>query len=167
MGKIVLTCAKQSGGAAGGGLSAHIERQIWDAEQQKMVEFRPDSVKHPELTKLNKEYILPKGMGRSEAIEKRVKEAGIARAIRANQVRALCFIFTSDKATMDEIVKQGRFDEFAHACIDFLKQECGSENVVGACAHFDENTAHLHVSVVPIVEGPAPKGGKTKCGNGV
>lgn len=69
MGKIVLTCAKQTGGAAGGGLSAHIERQIWDEEQQKMVEFRPNSVKHPELTKLNKEYILPKGMGRSDALD--------------------------------------------------------------------------------------------------
>ena len=162
MGKIVLTCAKQRGGAAGGGLSAHIERQIWDAEQQKMVEFRPKSVKHPELTKQNKEYILPKGIGRSEAIEKRIKEAGIARAIRANQVRALCFLFTSDMATMDEIVRQGRFDEFAQACIDFLKQECGAKNVVGACAHFDENTAHLHVSVVPIVEGPTLERADTK-----
>lgn len=162
MGKIVLTCAKQSGGAAGGGLSAHIERQIWDAEQQKMVEFRPDSVKHPELTKQNKEYILPKGMGRSEAVERRIKEAGITRAIRANQVRALCFLFTSDKATMDEIVRQGRFDEFTKACIEYAKKKFGAKNVVSACAHFDETTAHLHITVVPIVEGPAPERADTR-----
>lgn len=158
----VLTCAKQSGGAAGGGLSAHIERQIWDAEQQKMVEFRPKSVKHPEKTKQNKEYILPEGMGRSEAIEKRIKEAGITRAIRANQVRALCFLCTSDKVTMDKIVKQGRFDAYAQACIDYMKQEFGEDNVVSACAHFDETTAHLHITIVPIVEGAAPERADTK-----
>ena len=63
MGYAVFTCAKGKGGAAAeGGLSAHIERQIWDAKQQKMVDFLPKSVKHPELTELNKEYILPPGM---------------------------------------------------------------------------------------------------------
>lgn len=158
----VLTCAKQSGGAAGGGLSAHIERQIWDAEQKTMIEFRPASVKHPELTKTNKEYILPEGIGRSEAIEARIKEAGITRKIRADQTRCLCFLCTSDKATMDDIVKQGRFDDYAQACIDFMKEEFGAENVISACAHFDETTAHLHISVVPIINGPAPERADTK-----
>ena len=54
MGYAVFTCTKGKGGAAAeGGLSAHIERQIWDAKQQKMVKFIPKSVIHAELTVLN------------------------------------------------------------------------------------------------------------------
>lgn len=163
MGYAVFTCAKGKGGAAAeGGLSAHIERQIWDAKQQKMVPFMPKSVIHPELTELNKEYILPPGMSRSEAIEKRIKEAGITRKIRKDQVRCLALLFTSDKETMDKIVKAGRADEYADACIDFARMEFGDRNVVSAVAHYDETTFHLHVSVVPIVMGQAAERPDTK-----
>lgn len=40
-------------------------------KEHKMVPFVPKSVIHPELSYLNKEYLLHSGMGRSEAIEKR------------------------------------------------------------------------------------------------
>ena len=158
----VFTCAKQTGGAAGGGLSAHIERQTWDAEQHMMVEFRPKSVIHPKRTRLNKEYILPEGTSRGEAIEARIRKAGVTRKIKDSQVRALCFLCSSDKVAMDRIVAEGRFDDYAQACIDFLRQEVGKENVVSACAHFDETTAHLHVTVVPIVSGAAAERPDTK-----
>ena len=156
MGYAVFTCTKGKGGAAAeGGLSAHIERQIWDAKQQKMVKFIPKSVIHPELTVLNKEYLLTPDMSRSEAIERRIKEAGITRKIRKDQVRSLAFLFTSDKKTMEGIVKAGRADEYASACIDFARLEFGDKNVVSAVSHYDETTFHLHVTVVPIVMGQA------------
>lgn len=156
MGYAVFTCTKGKGGAAAeGGLSAHIERQIWDAKQQKMVKFLPKSVIHPELTVLNKEYLLTPDMSRSEAIERRIKEAGITRKIRKDQVRSLAFLFTSDKKTMEGIVKAGRADEYASACIDFARLEFGDKNVVSAVSHYDETTFHLHVTVVPIVMGQA------------
>lgn len=52
-----------------------------------MMPFVPKSVIHPELSYLNKEYLLPPGMGRSEAIEKRIREAGITRKIRDDQAK--------------------------------------------------------------------------------
>lgn len=93
MGYAVFTCTKGKGGAAAeGGLSAHIERQIWDAKQQKMVKFIPKSVIHPELTIRNKEYLLTPDMSRSEAIERRIKEAGITRKfVRIRYVVLLFF----------------------------------------------------------------------------
>ena len=69
----VFTCKKPERGAADGGLSAHIDREKWDGKEHKMVPFVPKSVIHPELSYLNKEYLLPPGMGRSEAIEKRIR----------------------------------------------------------------------------------------------
>lgn len=55
----VSTCKKPKTGAADGGLSAHIDREKWDAKEHKMVPFVPDSVIHPELSCLNKKYLLP------------------------------------------------------------------------------------------------------------
>ena len=39
----VCTMKKQSGG--GGGLSAHIDREVYDAELDRMIPFRPASVR--------------------------------------------------------------------------------------------------------------------------
>lgn len=163
MGKAVFTCAKPNKGtAAGGGLSAHIERQVWDDRKKEMVPFRPKSVTHPELTYQNKEYILAQGVSRSEAIEQRIREAGITRKIRDNQVRCLAFLCTSDRESMDAIVAAGRADEYAQACIDFGRKTFGEKNVVSAVSHFDETTFHIHMSVVPIVAGQAAERPDTK-----
>ena len=158
----VLTCKKPKSGAAGGGLSAHIDRQKWDEKEHKMVPFVPKSVIHPELAHLNKEYLLPAGMGRSEAIEKRIKEASITRKIRADQAKFLAFVCSSDHETMQKIYDEGRFDEWVAANISFMQKTFGRENVVGCAAHMDELSYHLHITVVPIVMGQAAARPDTK-----
>lgn len=149
----VLTAQKQTG--SGGGLSAHIDRQRWDNEQKALVPYQPKSVTDAERTKLNQEYIMPPGMSRTEAIEQRIKEAKITRKIKDGAVKAICFICTSDHDKMKEIEKSGRIHDWAHDCIDYIRKTFGQENVVAAALHMDETTPHLHVTVVPIVEGQA------------
>ena len=51
----VCTMKKQSGG--GGGLSAHIDREVYDAELDRMIPFRPASVRDDSCTILNRECI--------------------------------------------------------------------------------------------------------------
>lgn len=84
-----------------------------------MVPFVPNSVIHPEMSHLNKEYFLPPGMGRTEAINKRIKEAGITRKIREGQVRFLAFLCTSDRETMLMIYNEGRWKAWVDANIAF------------------------------------------------
>ena len=151
----VFTCKKPNTGAADGGLSAHIDREKWDDRLHRMVPFVPKSVIHPELSHLNREYLLPPGMGRSEVIEKRIKEAGITRKIRADQAKFLAFVCTSDHETMQKIYDEGRFEAWVAANISFMKKTFGEENVVGCAAHMDEVSYHLHFTVVPIVMGQA------------
>lgn len=151
----VFTCKKPKTGAADGGLSAHIDREKWDDRQHRMVPFVPKSVIHPELSHLNREYLLPPGMGRTEAIEKRIKEAGITRKIRADQAKFLAFICTSDHETMQKIYDEGRWQAWVEANISFMQKTFGEENVVGCAAHMDEVSYHLHFTVVPIVMGQA------------
>lgn len=149
----VLTADKQTG--SGGGLSAHIDREKWDAEQSKLVPFVPQSVIHPQRSHLNKDYILQPGEGRTAAIERRICEAGITRKIRDDQVKAITFICSSDHEKMQELWKTNKIDEWAKDCIAYLQKKFGQENVVAAALHMDEYSPHLHVTVVPIVQGQA------------
>ena len=158
----VFTCKKPKTGAADGGLSAHIDREKWDGKEHKMVPFVPDSVIHPELSHLNKEYLLPPGMGRTEAINKRIMEAGITRKIRDDQAKFLAFLCTSDRETMLKIYNEGRWQAWVDANISFMQKTFGKENVVGCAGHMDEVTFHLHFTVVPILTGQAAERPDTK-----
>ena len=158
----VFTCKKPERGAADGGLSAHIDREKWDGKEHKMVPFVPKSVIHPELSHLNKEYLLPSGMGRSEAIEKRIREAGITRKIRDDQAKFLAFVCSSDSETMRKIYDEGRWQAWVDANISFMQKTFGRENVVACAGHMDEVTFHLHFTVVPILTGQAAERPDTK-----
>ena len=158
----VFTCKKPKTGAADGGLSAHIDREKWDGKEHKMVPFVPDSVIHPELSHLNKEYLLPPGMGRTEAINKRIMEAGITRKIRDDQAKFLAFLCSSDRETMLRIYNEGRWQAWVDANISFMQKTFGKDNVVGCAGHMDEVTFHLHFTVVPILAGQAAERPDTK-----
>lgn len=158
----VFRCKKPKTGAADGGLSAHIDREKCDGKEHKMVPFVPDSVIHSELSHLNKEYILPPSMGRTEAINKRIIEAGITRKIRDDQAKFLAFLCTSDRETMLQIYNEGRWQAWVDANISFMQKTFGKENVVGCAGHMDEVTFHLHFTVVPILMRQAAERPDTK-----
>lgn len=149
----VLTADKQTG--SGGGLSAHIDREVYDPLLQTMVLYQPKSVTRPERTRLNKEYILPPGKGRTAAINDRIRSAGISRSLRKDQVKALCFLCQSSPEKMKEIEEAGKLDEWVEDTLQWFYKKFGKENVVAATLHMDETTPHLHVTVVPIVQGQA------------
>lgn len=158
----VCTMKKQTGAA--GGLSAHIDREIWDEENQCMVPFRPASVRNDARTALNRECIeSAQKIGRTQAIWNRLQEAGFSRKkddkrddgkktrkIKEDAVIALCFVCTSDEETMKRLEAEGKLDEWIDATLEWFYKEFGKENVVSAVLHMDETTPHLHVTVVPI-----------------
>ena len=75
---VVLTMDKQTGNV--GGLSAHIDREVYDAKTDRMVSFRPKSVRDDSRTALNHECIeSAKKTGRTQAIWNRLREEGFSR----------------------------------------------------------------------------------------
>lgn len=156
----VFTIQKEAGTSGGGGMSAHIDRQVWDGS--KYVPFVPKSVIDQDRDRLNKDYLLPKGVGRSEAIANRLKEAGITRKVRKDQVRSFTIICQSSHIKMKEIENQGKLDEWAADCIAYCQKTFGAKNVVAAALHMGEKTPHLHITVVPIVHGEAKPRKPTK-----
>lgn len=160
----VCTMKKQSGG--GGGLSAHIDREVYDAELDRMIPFRPASVRDDSRTILNRECIESTVIiGRTQAIWNRLQEAGFSRKkddkkegkrktrkLKDNAVIALCFVCTSDEETMKKLEAEGKLDEWIKKTIGWFQKEFGKENVVSAVLHMDETTPHLHITVVPITD---------------
>ena len=158
----VCTMKKQTGAA--GGLSAHIDREVWDEENQCMVPFRPASVRDDARTALNRECIeSAQKIGRTQAIWNRLRDAGFSRKnddkrddgkktrkIKQDAVIAICFVCTSDEETMKKLEAEGKLDEWIDATLEWFYKEFGKENVVSAVLHMDETTPHLHVTVVPI-----------------
>lgn len=125
------------------GTTAHIERFIIPKNAA------------PTRTHLNRKLITyPDGIkDRSAAIQRRLEEAGLTRKIGNNQVRAIRINVSGTHEDMERIEKEGRLDEWCADNIRYFADLFGKENIVAAHLHRDEETPHIHVTLVPIVKG--------------
>lgn len=141
MGYAVLHLDKSSGNESS--MSDHIER--------KVIHPNVDSKR----VHLNKQLIdYPEGVSnRTEAIEHRIQNAGLSRKVGKNQVKVIRVLLTGSHDDMLELQQRGKLDNWCRDSIDWLEKTYGKENVVSATLHLDEQTPHIHASVVPIVQG--------------
>ncbi|MBR1556641.1 MAG: plasmid recombination protein [Prevotella sp.] len=77
--------------------------------------------------------------------------AGLKRKIGKNQVQAIRIVLTGTHADMEQIEQTGRLDEWCQDNLDWLRKTYGADNVVSAVLHMDEETPHIHATIVPIV----------------
>ena len=136
----VFNMRKPKGGLNSLGL--HIERR-----------HHPDNAR-ADLSHLNRYDIvkLPPGCKTiAEAVEYRISHAGLARKVGKNQVRCLTAVMSSDHDKMNEIIRDGKFENWISDSVRWAQDKFGKENVVGAVLHMDETTPHLHLVIVPIV----------------
>ena len=141
MGYAVLHMEKTGGTDAA--MSAHIERTI-----------KPKNADESR-THLNRELIkFPDGVeNRTQAIQHRLDTAGLTRKIGNNQVRAIRVLLTGTHEDMVRITNEGRLDEWCSDNLKYLADTFGRENIVSAVLHMDEQTPHIHATLVPIVKG--------------
>ena len=85
----------------------------------------------------------------AEAIQNRIDELLLVKAVRKDAVRMCGLIVTSDKAFFDGLTPEEtrRFFEESKA---FLTEFVGAKNVVSAMVHMDEKTPHMHFLHVPV-----------------
>ena len=124
-------------------MSAHIERTI-----------KPKNADESR-THLNRELIrFPNGVeNRTQAIQHRLDTAGLTRKIGNNQVRAIRVLLTGTHEDMERITNEGRLDGWCSDNLKYLADTFGRENIVSAVLHMDEQTPHIHATLVPIVKG--------------
>ena len=141
MGFVVLHMEKTSGTDAA--MSAHIERTI-----------KPKNADESR-THLNRELIkFPDGVeNRTQAIQHRLDTAALTRKIGNTQVRAIRILLTGTHDDMERITDEGRLDEWCNDNLKYLADTFGKENIVSAVLHMDEQTPHIHATLVPIVKG--------------
>ena len=87
----------------------------------------------------------------AEAIQNRIDDLLLVKAVRKDAVRMCGLIVTSDKAFFDGLTPEEtrRFFEESKA---FLTEFVGAENVISAMVHMDEKTPHLHLCFVPLTK---------------
>ena len=141
MGFVVLHMEKAHGSDSG--TTAHIERFIIPKNAD------------PTRTHLNRRLIeYPDGVkDRSAAIQQRLEEAGLTRKIGSNQVRAIRINVSGTHEDMKRIEEEGRLDEWCADNLKYFADTFGKENIVAAHLHRDEQTPHIHITLVPIVKG--------------
>ena len=145
MGYAVLHIDKARGNDSA--MTAHIERT-----------FVPNNV-DATRTHLNRELVqFPADVtNRTEAIEHRIATANIYRKVADNQVKALRFILSGSHEDMLRLESEGRLGEWCDSTMQWLYSTFGKENVVAATLHADEETPHIHATIVPIVQGERRK----------
>lgn len=141
MGFVVLHMEKAHGSDSG--TTAHIERSVIPKNAD------------PTRTNLNRQLIeYPDGVAdRSAAIQRRLDEAKLTRKIGSNQVRAIRINVSGTPEDMERIEREGRLDEWCADNLKYFRDTFGAENIVSAHLHMDEKTPHIHLTLVPIVEG--------------
>jgi len=141
MGYVVLHLDKSPGNESA--MTDHIERKV----------IHPNV--DPKRIHLNKELIdFPDGVkDRTEAIQHRIQNAGLTRQVGKNQVQVIRFMLSGSPEDMKRIQDDGKLDEWCQDNIDWLKKTYSEENVVAATLHLDEQTPHIHASIIPIVQG--------------
>lgn len=147
--------------------TTHIERKKADGS-----EHIPYNIKRSDLTKHNREFIPEAGkIGRTAAIEKRLmavkhqtdKDGNeYERKIRKDQVCCIEIRLSASPEAMAEIIAEGRLMDWCRESVKWAQREHGKENIVSAVLHMDEETPHLHVSLVPGVRGESKKQATTK-----
>lgn len=97
---------------------------------------------------------------RTEAIQHRIENAGITRKVGKNQVRAIRVILSGTHEDMKQIEAENQLGKWCDDNLDWLKNTFGAENLVSAVLHLDEQTPHIHATVVPVVTGERRKAKK-------
>lgn len=145
MGFVVLHLDKSPGNEAP--MTAHIARTVMPANAD------------PTRTHLNKNLMeFSEGVkDRTEAIQHRLKNAGLERKIGKNQVQVIRVMLTGSHEDMKLIEAEGKLGDWCNDNLDWLAKTFGKENVVSATLHMDEDTPHIHASVVPIATGKRRK----------
>ena len=87
----------------------------------------------------------------AQAIQRRIDDLQLIKAVRKDAVHMCGLIVTSDSAFFKSLSPEEirRFFEESKA---FLTDFVGAENIISAMVHMDEKTPHLHLCFVPLTK---------------
>ncbi|MDE7439403.1 MAG: plasmid recombination protein [Clostridia bacterium] len=97
-------------------------------------------------------YIIKRTETYLSYIDKRIKELAPKRKIKDDAVLINSFILASDGEFFASLTEEQQ-KEFFRDCARCFAERYGEENIVPAIVHMDETNPHMHLSLIPVLEG--------------
>lgn len=85
-------------------------------------------------------------------INARLATLSLKRKVRSDAVFMNSFVIGSDGEFFNTL-PPWHHREFFEDCVRFFADRFGAENIISAVVHMDETTPHLHLNLVPIING--------------
>lgn len=85
-------------------------------------------------------------------INQRIKELAQKRKIKDDAVLINSFILGSDKEFFEGLSPEEQ-RQFFKDCTEFFAERYGEENIISAVVHADETSPHLHLNMIPVLDG--------------
>lgn len=113
------------------------------------------STKNPQIdsTRTSENYhIIERSDTYLAYIDNRIKELAPKRKIKDDAVLINSFILGSDGEFFIGLSPYQQQD-FFFDCTKFFADRYGAENIISAVVHNDETTPHLHLNLIPVLDG--------------
>ena len=97
-------------------------------------------------------HIVRRGCSYTVYINQRIKELAQKRKIKDDAVLINSFILGSDKEFFEGLSPEEQCQFFTD-CTAFFAERYGEENIISAVVHVDETSPHLHLNMIPVLDG--------------
>ena len=113
------------------------------------------SKKNPQIDKTrtpNNYHIIGRDETYISYIDKRIKKLAPKRKIKDDAVLINSFILGSDSEFFASLTSEQQKDFFRDCAMCFAERY-GEENIISAVVHMDETNPHMHLNLIPVLEG--------------
>lgn len=87
-----------------------------------------------------------------DVIESRIAQLHLKRKVRSDAVYLVSFVLGASPEFFRVSTTEKQY-AFFRDCVKFFQSKYGEENVLSAVVHLDETNPHLHLNLIPIVNG--------------
>ena len=87
-----------------------------------------------------------------DVIEDRISGLNLKRKVRSDAVYMCSFVLTASPEFF-KVSTPDKQQRFFRDFTNFFKDKYGEENVLSAIVHLDETNPHMHLNLIPIVDG--------------
>ena len=124
-----------------------------ERENERDENYKPTKNPDIDLTRTNGNYhIVQRDCSYMSYINQRIKELAPKRKVKDDAVLISSFILGSNKEFFDRFTQEEQY-AFFYDCTRFFAERYGKENIISAVVHVDETNPHLHLNMMPVLDG--------------
>lgn len=130
-------------------------KDIVGVERENERDENYKSTKNPQIDRMrtpNNYHIVKRSESYLAYIDKRIKELVLKRKLKDDAVLVNSFILGSDGEFFEGLSPEQQ-REFFYDCTAFFAHRYGEKNIISAVVHMDETTPHLHLNLMPVLDG--------------